>query len=92
MDEVVVLEDQSLLDVAIQECGSVEAVFELAVNNDLSVTDTVISGNTIKGATKIKTAIADYFSVHRLRPATTETQTNIEYSRLFGEEFGEEFE
>jgi hypothetical protein len=89
MAKVVVLEEQTLFDIAVQECGSIEAAFELAVNNGLFVTDTVNAGGEITGAAKVKDAVADYFAVNRLRPATR--INDFELDRVFGNEFSFEF-
>jgi hypothetical protein len=43
-----VIESQSLLDIAIQEDGCVLAVFDWALNNDISVTDFLVPGKKIK--------------------------------------------
>ncbi|AJA67310.1 hypothetical protein MYRA21_0066 [Myroides sp. A21] len=46
--KTVVISNQSLLDVALVEYGSVLAVFDLALNNNLSITDTVPAGTELK--------------------------------------------
>src|SRR6187402_1293580 len=43
-----VIENQSLLDIAIQEDGCVLAVFDWAINNGLSITDKLTPGQRIK--------------------------------------------
>ena len=37
--QVVVLHNQSLLDLALQHTGTIESIFELAMLNNLSITD-----------------------------------------------------
>lgn len=68
MEKVVV--KQSLLDIAIQCCGSVEAVFDIAVLNDLSITDELIVGQTIQCNKITDVNIANYYRNRNLKPAT----------------------
>ncbi|MGM8362141.1 hypothetical protein ACSV4D_09525 [Flavobacterium sp. ARAG 55.4] len=58
-----VLHNQSLLDVAIQYNGFVTNVFELALKNGLSVTETLIPGQSIEFPLSdlIDTELVDYF-------------------------------
>jgi hypothetical protein len=44
---VTVIDNQSLLDIAIQEDGSVLAAFDWAVANEISVTETLYPGQTL---------------------------------------------
>lgn len=46
--KTVVISNQSLFDVALVEYGSVLAVFDLALHNNLSITDTVPAGTELK--------------------------------------------
>ena len=41
--QVVVLHNQSLLDLALQHTGTIESIFELAMLNNLSITDDVVA-------------------------------------------------
>lgn len=68
MEKVVV--KQSLLDIAIQCCGSVEAVFDIAVLNDLSITDELVVGKAIQCDTVADVNIANYYRNRNLKPAT----------------------
>lgn len=44
MNRVSVLHNQNVADIAIEKQGDIRSVFEIALNNDLSVTDTLVSG------------------------------------------------
>ena len=68
----IVLNNQSLLDVAIQEYGTVEAAFDIAVDNEMDVTDLLVPGSQISLPTSDfeDRDIADYFKARRIRPAT----------------------
>ncbi len=47
MSQMIVTEGQSLIDVAIQEYGSVEALFDLADANGLAITDLLTPGQVL---------------------------------------------
>lgn len=48
--QVIARSRQSLLDIAIQECGTIEAAFALASRNDISLTDVLTPGQAIEVA------------------------------------------
>ena len=66
---VKVLQGQSLFDIAIQHCGSVEAAFDLACENDLSLTSDV-SGLTLKSVLPVTGTIVKYYQNNNITPAT----------------------
>ncbi|WP_438710869.1 hypothetical protein ACSTS3_19720 [Aquimarina muelleri] len=75
----IVIYNQNLLDIAIQEYGTPHAVFDLAVTNDLSITDDLKEGISLeltKNSYETK-EVADYYKKKRLRPATA-TKTIID--------------
>ncbi len=78
MKTVTVLNNQSLWDIAIQEYGTVEAVFELAQANGLSVTDTLTAGQVLNvpevDPALTQPEIVDYYRRNGIRPATGETE------------------
>lgn len=76
MAQIVVLEGQSLFDIAIQECGSVEAVFEIAGLNGLAITDGLVPGSLINVTTGINKPVADYYARNKLKPATGDTTSS----------------
>lgn len=70
--QVTVLHNQSLLDVCLQHTGSIEGVFELAMNNNLSITDDIQVGkilNLPEGITTDKD-ILNYYKAKNIQPAT----------------------
>ena len=92
MAEIKSLEGQNILDMSIQECGSVEAAFAFAVENDLSVTDELLPGQAMKVINAVEKPVANYYKSNRLKPATNDTPgTEYETDRIFGEEFPLEF-
>ena len=71
--EVKVLENQSLFDLAIQACGSIEAVFGIAGLNGLSITDALMIGSLLELADDPEggnTQISAYYYHRQLYPAT----------------------
>ena len=90
MAQILVLEGQSLFDLALQKGGSIEAVFDFAVNNQLSITDDLHPGmGLLPPATKIR-QIVDYYTTHGLRPGTAVTG-DIELEGIFSIAFPIEF-
>lgn len=72
MDRAIVIQNQSLLDLAIQGYGTIATVVQLAFDNGLSVTDELPSGFVLDlpiydGA---DTEVADYFKKKGIVPAT----------------------
>ena len=43
-----IIDQQNLLDIALQETGSIEGVFELATANDIAVSDEIPAGTELK--------------------------------------------
>lgn len=71
------LNGQSLIDIAIQTSGSVEAAFDIAIAKGLSVTDNVDAGIEIDSVNVIDKTIVDYFTMKNLKPATDLTQSAL---------------
>ncbi len=69
--QTIVLENQSLLDIAIQLGGSLESVFELAVANDVSITESTNPGQTIFINNQSQSQIVDYYRSRGITPATS---------------------
>lgn len=69
---ITVIPNQSILDIAVQESGSVLAAFDWAVNNALSLTDDLIPGQQLAPTNsefRIE-AIAQYFADNKQNIAT----------------------
>lgn len=65
-----VRERQVLLDTAIQECGSIEAVFALALLNGLSITDDLIVGSVLESPGIWNKEVQNYYTINALHPAS----------------------
>lgn len=68
--EVIVLDGQSLFDIAIQECGSVEAAFDLAVANNISMSNELASSQSLNITPVVNKQVVEYYKNKRLQPAT----------------------
>ncbi len=67
--QVISKQGQWLGDIAIREAGSIEAVVEMAVINDISITDTNIP-STLKRPKVLNKRIAEYYKINNIYPAT----------------------
>ena len=82
---ITVTSRQSVLDIALQHCGSLEAAFDLAQCNDISLTDDLAAGQTLTVPEPTDTAMAQYYGVNDLQPATAITQAEINDTLNIGE-------
>jgi capsid protein len=69
---IIAIENQSLLDIAIQEDGSVLATFEWAITNGFSITDDLFPGQNLKPPSSVyrNADVANYFLGKRQLVAT----------------------
>lgn len=70
--QIKVLHNQTLLDIAIQQYGTAEAAIDLAIENNLSLTEsnevgTPLIANSKENETRL---VAEYFQSKNLKPAT----------------------
>lgn len=87
-----VLENQSLFDIAIQECGSAEAAYDIAKLNGLSVTDELTPGQELNIPTPENRNIASYYRQRNIKPATASTINYQSENRWWFPEMPIEFE
>jgi LysM repeat protein len=75
MKTVIVRNNQSLWDIAIQEYGTVEAVFDLAMANGLGITDILTAGQVLNvpESEYVNAEVVAYYRKNDLHPATGET-------------------
>lgn len=86
-----VTDKQTFFDVAIQQCGNIETVFALALENNLSITDDLAAGQTISLIAVNDSDIANYFGNRNIVPATGITTLTEEQARIFDETFDATF-
>lgn len=68
--EVKVKDRQSLLDMAVQTSGSMEAAFGLAAANGVSLTDTLADGQVLDTVAAENADTVRRYSVQGIQPAT----------------------
>ena len=68
--EVKVKDRQSLLDMAVQTAGSMEAAFGLAAANGISLTDTLADGQVLDTVAAENADTVRCYSVQGIQPAT----------------------
>ena len=71
--KVIILPEQSLLDIAIQVYGDITGVFRLAGDNDLEVTGTLVAGDYLDYYPEgiVNKEISQYYQTNDLAPATS---------------------
>lgn len=77
MASVKVCNNQSLFDIAIQKCGSIEAAYDIAILNGLSITDELTAGQVLNLPTVVNSNIADYYESKGIAPATAVTAADL---------------
>jgi hypothetical protein len=89
--KVTVVNNQCLADVAVQVYGSAEAVFTLANENNLSVTDLLTAGQQLDFSSEniVNKRVADYYKANNVHPVTG-FDGDVD-SRLFDETFDNSF-
>ncbi len=86
MKKLTVLDRQNIFDIAIQVAGNTEAAFELALLNDLSITDNMEVGLELTTVEKTNRPVADYYDAKQLKPATA--ATDEQFNEITGEGIG----
>ena len=75
--EVKVKDRQNLLDMAVQIAGSMEAAFDLAVANGVSLTDTLDDGQILDTVAAENADTVRRYSVQGIQPATALDENDI---------------
>ena len=81
MNNVKTYKDQSVFDIAIQEYGSIEGVFDLLKNNPgLEFDSDIESGTALNtSGTIIDQSVVDYYKKNNIKPATGDIEGLPEY-------------
>lgn len=80
--------DQSLLDIALIACGSVEAVIDIAELNNLSITDELTADMDLIVSDVVNKSIKSYYDNKALQPATSISDQQIAEILPAGEGIG----
>lgn len=70
MGTIIVKDRQTLLDIALQTSGSMEAVMDLALANGLSITDELSDGRVLETVEVIDAAVVERYEINGIFPAT----------------------
>ena len=62
---------QTLFDIAIQCCGSVEAAFDIAALNDIEVTSCPAAGSVVTVPDRTNKRVVKYYSENNIIPVGT---------------------
>lgn len=66
----VVLNGQTLFDLALQYCGDVSAAFDIAALNDIEVTSQPAVGTVLSMPQVVNRKVVDYYEKNNIKPAT----------------------
>lgn len=66
---------QTINDIAIQQCGTAESRFDIALLNGMGITDALTPGQQIATGGTVVFDVADYFRKYKLYPSSAATQT-----------------
>lgn len=84
MATIVPQDRQSLLDIALQACGSIEAAFDLAAANDVSISEPLAAGVGLETVAPIDRIVLERFVAKGIRPATELSEENTEMAPYGG--------
>jgi hypothetical protein len=71
--KITALSQQSLFDIAVQTTGGAETAFDLALANDISLTEDPLLKQELTPVASVNRGIVSYYAAYRLQPATWTT-------------------
>lgn len=80
--QVISKQGQWLGDIAVRESGSIEGLVEMAIKNDLSITDKMKPGSRLLQPTAINKRVMNYYSINNIYPATSTELTGIGFGGI----------
>jgi hypothetical protein len=84
--QVTVLYQQSIFDLAVQQCGSADAALAIAQMNGKSITDELVVGEVLRVPAVVNRNVAMYYENGNLKPATALSNNEI-IGRIFDNTF-----
>lgn len=72
------LERQSVLDIAIQTSGGVEAAFALSVKNDIAISAEIARGAELETVVVVDKTVLSRYEARNIRPATELSPEDLE--------------
>lgn len=76
--KVTPLDRQSVIDVAIQTSGSVEAAFALSAKNDISISEAIAPGSELEMVAVVDKLVLSRYEARGVRPATEVSPRDLE--------------
>lgn len=75
-----VMKGQCLLDIAVQETGSIENVLELAILNDISITDELVPEEDVNVSADLihQKKNLQYYRARELKPASEDANSQLQ--------------
>lgn len=64
---------QWLGDIAVRESGSIEAIIEMSIANEIAVTEVLAAGTPLAAPTPIDRRVLNYYRTNGINPATVTT-------------------
>ncbi|PWA05479.1 LysM domain-containing protein [Flavobacterium laiguense] len=95
MIQITVLYNQTLQDIVIRYCGTIEALVQIAILNNISITQGLVPGQLIQIPNKDfgNQELVNYFNTNKIQPACgfvgnslPDTPTGIDYM-IIGTDF-----
>ncbi|MCQ2313282.1 MAG: hypothetical protein MJZ84_07550 [Paludibacteraceae bacterium] len=82
---ITTLSHQSILDLSLQHCGSLEAAYALADGNGVSISDDLITGEQLLAPKVMDKDVTLHYGVNSIQPATHITNAEINDILSIGE-------
>ncbi len=77
MATVTAMEGQSFLDLVVQTSGSIEAAFDFAQKNNISITDNPVVGKAYETVGVINKDVVNYYSNKGIMSATNASEDEV---------------
>lgn len=61
---------QTTVDIAMQQCGQADSIFDVAAANNMGITDELIPGNKVNAPDPVIVDVSAYFLRYNLFPAS----------------------
>lgn len=84
--KITIIDKQNLLDIALQASGTIESVFEIALQNNISITDEISPGTTLHIPDNLvkNKDVLNYYTQQSILPATGSNAENLGVEILEG--------
>lgn len=82
---------QWLGDIVVREAGSIEAIVEMAVANNISITDQLPVGTELIKPSRIDLRVINYYKTNNIYPATLTTDVEKEIGGIGAMTIGIDF-